>query len=253
MQFGDAAGLLGDFSTQDSSSTNEAPITASQNKKRKVLRRGDYAATQIFQPHGPCAIEKASLQGLWNVISKGNKYLEFYDYIAESSAVRRGVAISQFAQCMKHAMNNFREDRVKIVLRPEIYHRVKEVVDDIYPKLEVLDGGNLYKPNGGFNSLDYSGAAAKDEQQVEQASKYIYAWLNKKDDAFRAYLSILSGSGALFAAQVEEKILRSYVVVGSNGEESFVDAAKKRLCTEQGYRAGQEARDDLALTQAMDA
>ena len=249
---GDSAGLFGE-DTQESTDATQGSILPSQGKKRKVLRRGDYAATQIFQPHGPCQIEKATLEGLWNVITKGNKYLEYYHYIAETDKARQGVAISQFAQTMKHAIHHFREDRVRLALRPEIYEKVKQTVDDIYPKLEILDGGNLYRPKNGFASLDYSSATAKDDNHVEEAAKYIYDWLNKKNDAFRAYLTIFSGSGGIFAAQVEEKILRSYAVVGSSDAQNFTEAAKKRLCTEQGYRAAREAQDDLALTQAMGA
>ena len=181
---------------------------------------------------------------------KGNKYLEFYDYVAASDPVQKGVSMSQFAQCTKHAINHFREERMKIVLKPEIYEKVKAVVDDIYPSLEILDGGSQHKGHGGFSSLAYSAAEGKNEEQVTQAAKDIYAWLKKKDDPFRAYLQILSGSGALFAAQVEEKVIRSYVIAGNGSEEDFVDAAQKRLCTEQGYRAGEHAKDDFALTQA---
>ena len=39
-------------------------------------------------------IEKASLDGLWSVISKGNKYLEYYSYLADPDPMRKGVAIS---------------------------------------------------------------------------------------------------------------------------------------------------------------
>ena len=58
--------------SQDSANSqggSPAPIV----KKRK-LRRGDYHSTQMFQPHGACAIEKASLAGLWSVVSKGSKW-----------------------------------------------------------------------------------------------------------------------------------------------------------------------------------
>ena len=134
------------------------------------------------------------------------------------------------------------------VLRPEIYSKVKAVVDEIYPKLELLDGGSQHS-GGGFKSLGYTSRGSRDEGAIEQAAREVYAWLGKEQDAFRAYLQILSGGGIVFAAQVEEKMIRSYRAAGGLDENLFVQAASKRLCTDQGRRAGQSARDDLALTQ----
>ena len=134
------------------------------------------------------------------------------------------------------------------VLKPEIYSKVKAVVDEIYPKLELLDGGSQYS-GAGFKSLAYATRASRDERVIEQAARDVYAWLGKEADPFRAYLQILSGAGVVFAAQCEEKIMRSYRAAGGLDENLFVQAASKRLCTEQGRRAGQSARDDLALTQ----
>ena len=193
-------------------------------------------------------IEKASLEGLCSVVSKGSKYLEYHSYLADKDPMRIGVGISQNAQCLKHAMEHFREQRMEQVLRPEIYSKVKAVVDEIYPKLELLDGGSQYS-GGGFKSLGYTSRGSRDERAIEEAARGVYAWLGKESDAFRAYLQILSGGGIVFAAQVEEKMIRSYRAVGGLDENLFVQAASKRLCTEQGRRAGQSARDDLALTQ----
>ena len=193
-------------------------------------------------------IEKASLDGLCSVVSKGSKYLEYHSYLADKDPMRIGVGISQNAQCLKFAMDHFRESRMEQVLKPEIYSKVKAVVDEIYPKLELLDGGSQYS-GAGFKSLGYTSRASRDERAIEQAAREVHAWLGKDSDPFRAYLQILSGAGIVFAAQCEEKILRSYRAVGGLDENLFVQAASKRLCTEQGRRAGQSARDDLALTQ----
>ena len=193
-------------------------------------------------------IVQASLEGLWSVVSKGNKYMEYYSYLADPDPMRKGVSISQFAQCLKFAMDHFREGRMQQVLKPESESKVKAVVDEIYPKLELLDGGSQYS-GAGFKSLAYATRASRDERVVEQAARDVYAWLGREADPFRAYLQILSGSGVVFSAQCEEKVMRSYRAAGGLDENLFVQSASKRLCTEQGRRAGQSARDDLALTQ----
>ena len=218
-------------------------------KKRKMLRRADYASSQMFNPHNPSAIEIAPLESLWQVVSKGSKWTEFYSYLADDDAVRQGVAISQFAQTILHAMRQFREDRVRIILKDEIYKKVKAVVDELYPHFEVLDGGQRGGIGGGFGKLSKT-VIAKDEGQVDSAAKAIYEWLQKPSDPFRAYLQIMSGAGMSFAAQCEEKIMRSYIKHKPATVGLFALSAKKRLCSDEGTRAGQvQERDDMALTQ----
>ena len=38
---------------------------------------------------------------------------------------------------------HFRESRVRIILKEEVYAKVKDVADEIFPHLETLDGGYL--------------------------------------------------------------------------------------------------------------
>ena len=141
----DDEGLLGAYAPPSQSDGNGTHGTETPTK-RKMLRRADYASTQIYQPHAPSSIEKATLEALWNVVSKGNKYTTYYSYLADCDGARQGVAISQFAQTMKHAITHFREKRVQHILKAEIYEKVKASADEIYPHLEVLDGGYQRKP-----------------------------------------------------------------------------------------------------------
>ena len=66
---------------------------------------------------------------------------------------------------------------------PEIYSKVKAVVDEIYPKLELLDGGSQYSGSG-FKALSYANGGAKDERLIDQAARDVYAWLGKEADPF---------------------------------------------------------------------
>ena len=233
------------------SQRNEGAVVAagdSGSAKRLCLRRADYVATQMLQPHGPSAIEKAPLGALWSVVKGGNKWTEFYSYLAHPEAVRQGVAISQCAQTLKHAIAHFRESRVEHIMKQSIYAKVKQVTDEIYPHLEVLDGGYHYQGKGsGFAKLGRT-ITTKSEEEVEVACKAIYGWLKKPDDAFRAYLQIMSGAGVVYSAQCEEKVLRAYVTCGDYSQADFTKAATKRLCTDAGDAAMLEAsQDDRAL------
>ena len=108
----DDAGLLSElFGSQRSDGAVVASEGASA-AKRLFLRRADYVGSQIFQPHGPSPIEKAELGDLWDVVRQGNKWTEFYSYLAHPESARQGVAISQCAQTLKHAISHFKESRL---------------------------------------------------------------------------------------------------------------------------------------------
>ena len=81
----------------------------------------------LRQPHGPNPIEKATLEGLWGVVTHGSKYVEYYSYLADTDPMRQRVALSQFAQCLKHAMDHFRESHVKAVMKDEAYAKVEKL------------------------------------------------------------------------------------------------------------------------------
>ena len=243
----DDAGLLGNLSQRSDSAV--LPQNEESSAKRLCLRRADYVGTQIFQPHGPSPIEKAPLGDLWDVVRRGNKYTEFYSYLAHADPVRQGVAISQCAQTLKHAIRHFREGRVQLILQPSIYQKVQKVADELWPHLEVLDGGyNQKRLAGGFAKLSRP-ITTKSEEEVDKACCAVYAWLTKATCPFRAYLQIMSGAGVVYAAQCEEKVLRAYVVCAQVGEPKFADAAKARLCTDAGASFEHALQDDLALTQ----
>ena len=166
---------------------NEGAVVAagdSGSAKRLCLRRADYVATQMLQPHGPSAIEKAPLGALWSVVKGGNKWTEFYSYLAHPEAVRQGVAISQCAQTLKHAIAHFRESHVEHIMKQSIYVKVKQVTDEIYPHLEVLDGGYHQQGKGsGFAKLGRT-ITTKTEEEVEVACKAIFAWLKNRTMPF---------------------------------------------------------------------
>ena len=247
----DDAGLLSElFGSQRSEGAVVAQCAGeSVSAKRQCLRRADYVGSQIFQPHGPSPIEKAELGDLWDVVRQGNKWTEFYSYLAHPESARQGVAISQCAQTLKHAISHFKESRVHLILKDSVYTKVQESIDSISPHLEVLDGGYNYQGRGGGFARLGRTITVKSDEDVAKSSKALYEWLSKPQDAFRAYLQIMSGAGVVYAAQCEEKVLRAYVVVGKASVADFTSAAKARLCTEEGRAIVAVEKDDWALTQ----
>ena len=210
--------------------------------KRKILRRGDYVSTQIFQPHFPCAIEDAVPRELFKIAAAGSKYQEAFSNLAMADEYRQGVGISQFAQTVKHAIEAFRQGRMKAIIKEDVYENVKKVTDDIYPALAMLDGGRTGY-NHGFSALRAMPGKSRDE--VMTAAKKVTEWLSRSRCPFRAYLALSSSAGMSFAAQVEEKVARGYLE--TVGEEKFVAAAVARLSTAGSTTSG-SVRDDAGLT-----
>ena len=124
---GDDAGLLNDVLGVPRES-EKAIVEAGKEPavKRQCLRKADYLGSQIFMPHGPSSIEKAQLPMLWQVVEKGNKWTQYHSYLANPDKVRQGVAISQFAQTLKHSIRHFREGRMKLIMKPEFYEKIEK-------------------------------------------------------------------------------------------------------------------------------
>ena len=245
----DEAGLLGSFGgipASQSSQGSQGSMGGDNAAKRTCLRRADYVQSQMLQPHAPSQIEQAPLGPLWSLAKAGNKWTEHYTYLAHCDPLRQGVAISQAAQALKHAISHFRQERVKAVLKPDIYEKVRKVVDEIYPHLEKLDGGyNVQGKKQGFHSLGRQ-ATTRTDAEVETAAKALYKWFKKEACPFRGYLQIISGGGIVYVSQVEEKLMRAYFVCGGATEQSFILACKKRLCSDLS------ARDSAMLSQPQD-
>ena len=110
-------------------------------------------------------------------------------------------------------------------MQPGSCKTVRDVTDNIFPHLEVLDGG--YRQHGrasGFAKLGRT-ITTRTDVEVDASSKAIYEWLKKLEDPFRAYLQIMCGVGVVDSAQWEEKVLRAYVTCGGASEADCVNAS----------------------------
>ena len=87
----------------------------------------------------------------------------------------------------------------------------------------------------------------KGENEVTESATYVYNWLEKPTDPFRAYLAIMSGGGIVYDAQVQEKLMRAYIQECCPTPTRFIDSAKARLCTPAGAALAQSTPDDDGL------
>ena len=211
--------------SQAASTSEQAPEEPA-SKRRNYVARGDYASTQIFEPFKPCGIEEMNPASMFTMAEKGSRYVTHHSHFADVDPYRQGIAISQFAQLMKHVCDRFRSDRIKHMLRPELYARIKVVVDELYPHFEILDGGQLRRVVRGSSQLRAS--SLKPINDVEVAVKNVVQWLSKDKDPLRGFMAAFSCEGVTYAGQVEEKLARGYLL--KVGSPAFLTAARMRLC-----------------------
>ena len=207
-------------------SASDKPVDEPPSKRRNYVSRGDYISTSIFEPFRPCGLEEMSPACVFTMAEKGSRYVTHHSHFADADPYRQGIAISLFAQLMKHVCDKFRSDRVKHILRADLYARIKVVVDEHYPHFDILDGGPLRRVVRGSKQLRAS--SLKPINDVEVAVKSVVHWLSKEKDPLRGFMAAFSLEGVSYAGHVEEKLVRGYLA--KVGHSSFLAAAKMRLC-----------------------
>ena len=209
-------------------------------KKRRVMRRGDYAQSQLMNPHRPSNVEQIDLDRLWAVVTKGNEWVQAHSYLCDEKPERVGVAISQFAQTLKHAIQHFREGRVQACFSEPMIAKVKAVVDPLYEHLEVLDGGALR--TRGFAALS-QGPPNRSIDEIKTSAAYVYNWLKQERCDFRSYLARLGAGSIIDQSQCEEKVMRAYLSTNITLD-TFQGAACARLSGTETAAPAQTADDD---------
>ena len=257
-RFGDAEGLFGasQIDLGDGMRGVKRAIPPDSAERRKTLSRSDYIAVQGPRPHNPTAIDEMSLSDLWKVISSGNDWTSYFSYLADPDRRKQGVAISQFAQVMKHAIDHLKRPRLKNMIKDDVYERIISKANIIYPHFEVLDGGSDYWQQRGRTVHLSSGInrrPPKDVDAVTASAKAIHTWLMEPQCPLRAWMAISSGNGIVYVAQCDEKSHRAYLRASGSvtiSQDVYAAAAVERLCTSGGMAPMPDGeRDDLALTQ----
>ena len=225
-----------DLPTLSQASGSDQPVREPPTKRRNFVGRGDHLSTTIFEPYRPCGLEELSANFLYDKALKGTRWVCHHSNLADSDPYRQGVSISLFAQLMKHVCDKFRSERIKAMLVPALYERIKIVVDELYPHFAVLDGGPLFRVTRGSRQLRAS--SLRPMNDVDLAVKAVVQWLRKEKDPLRGFMAAFCLEGLSYAGCVEEKLLRGYL--GKVGHEAFLAAARQRLCQD----ASINLRDD---------
>ncbi len=212
--------------------------------KRRKLLKGDYIAAVLFENTRPGVLEQSKIDKLWEMVAGGSKYADYHSYLASDEAERRGTALSQFAEALRCSIEHLRQERVQVLLKPEVASKINAVADALYPHFKVLDGGPAPVAYGKKRLVEDQ-RAHKSPEEVATSAGAIYDWLMRKECPFRSYLARVGGSGVNYAAQAQEKTARAYVHHGtSRGKDGMVMDAKARLCQADGASGASESQDD---------
>jgi len=201
-------------------------------EKRKMLRRYDHLASQALNPFGVSELEKASLAQIWGLIKQGNKGTDYFAEWADADKYRKGIAVSRLAQVLTTAIQILEDTKFRTLLEKTIYDKAMEEAKSMKPYLELLNCGKASQTARKItmSSLGQTETAAKSENDVREAAKRIYNWLEEKNSTLRGLLSFLSQGGVFYAASCAEKGARSYIKHGGDSIKTFEDSAIARLC-----------------------
>ena len=230
------AGLFADVA-QDTT-----PTDTSTEKKRNKLYPYDSVASQLFDPWGRSAITRATLPDLWKAAIAGTKKVEYHSHFAAdqaSDAWHVGAAISQTAQVMLAAIEEFKKGDVHQLIKPDMYKKVLAEMDSLTPALNTLNFG---KGSQTLNSAVSMSTLKKRKNETEQpqsskpptdeevqaAAKKMYQWLTSQNSALRAMLMILAGQGTYYSAHAAEKVARACITQKPATAEDFQAAALTR-------------------------
>ena len=247
----DAAGLFAPAADVES----VAGSSAAPKGPRTQLTAIDTVASQVFNPWGASVFEKMNLSEVWQASSKGNKWTKYFtEFAAEEGPTRefkRGVAISRLAEIILEAIHKIQTSEIKDVIKPELLSKVNAEANALKPALIILNAGK-----GSHKAADapVSFASAKkrhrdgapvvknhSHEDIEGSAKAVYAWLKKEASPLRAVLHILSGAGVYYAANVQEKVARSWIETNAISESDVVRAVLARQAASSSSAASSAA------------
>ena len=238
---GDADGLFA------KAMAGKRAIDEEDSDKRKLLRRYDHLAVQALNPFGVSDLDKATLSQLWEVIKNGNKTTSYFAEWADSTAYRKGIAVSRLAEVLEKTIEVLKDPKFKELLNKTIMEEALKEATILSAHLANLNGGKSSQTERKvtMSTLGKKDGPTKPQSAVEISAKYLYDWLAQETSTLRGLISFLSQGGVFFAAHCAEKGARSYVKCGGEKQEDFVAAAVARLCKKETQE--EEAPDDSSI------
>ena len=210
-------------------------------------------AVQALNATGESKIGVVSLKTMWTMLKTGNKAVKHHSNLAAEDPFRQGVGISQLADTLLAAFAKIKSEKVKQVIREDIYAKAMKEIDTLTPHPKVLNAGpRKFTRRVGVASLRSSASSSSAEppappvppEDAARSARGIHAWLMLPTTPARGLLSLIGAGGVFYAAQVQDRAARAYVEHGGITVDDFIAAVQLRLASPDGEEVAEADVDD---------
>ena len=188
---------------------------------RTMLKNMDTLAWQACDPYGPSVVDDASLDDIWKIICKGNKWAKFFAEIASPEDERKGIFLSRFCQTLANIIDEIghRED-LRACIKEDVLEAAMVEARVLLPHLKLLNAGKTSlkeKDSETIGGLKRRRVQAPDgivgptESQLQESSKVLYEYIKKGTDSdLRMLIQFLSAGGMFWAGQCMDLSAQSW-------------------------------------------
>ena len=235
--------------------SSEAPT-----ERRTKLRSYDATAAQLLNPYGASCAQHMSIKEIWTAVAEGSYKAMFHSELAATEttggAYRVGVGLSRVAESLLCAITQLQSEVYQKVLLPDLLKAALSEGKNLEPHLKVLNAGKGGKAEEttalGFNKARAAHSREKmapqhSQEQVKQAAVFVHKWLLVKKSPLRSLISVLSGHGAFYAAQMNDKVARGWVEHKPATRQDAEEAAEARRAKDASGVAGTGGGDSDAM------
>ncbi len=178
-----------------------------------------------------------------DAMANGNKAASFFGDSCDPLSKRKGVAISRLSEVQLLNGEKLQQEDYKKHINKELYNAAMAEFTALEPSFKVLMGKGLSMEDdettetvGRIAYASSSSTNYKKKEDVDNAVKKVYEWLDKPTSRLRSLTALLSGGGLFYVASVHEKCHRAYIQHGYTVED------KQQVVKEDDYAAWARAR-----------
>ena len=214
-------------------------------EKRIKLKSYDQMPHQLLNANGESGINETTLPKLSSAMASGNKAVAYFSELCDPIQKRKGIAISRLSEVQLKNGEKLQHDNYKNNINTKLYEAAMKEFKALEPSFRVLMGKGISMDDDDtvetVGRIAYGSSSNKDYKKAEdvnQAVKVVYEWLEQPASKLRSLTALLSGGALFYVASVHEKCHRAYINHGYTmddkqekvTEEDYADWARARLC-----------------------
>ena len=201
-------------------------------KRRRRFKSCDLAPVQLLNPMQESDAERCTSPQLWKALCAGNQGKEAFSELCFDESEHRIVGISRMAEVYLHAIERIESSRnTAVFLKEDIVCKIQAEIMQLKPHLRVLNiKAVLQREAQSLHHLAHLRArgGGVDAARLEEAARFVHAWLLKEDSILRDVMAYLAGAGVFWNAWVFDRSTRAFVEVKNISADTFVEIVSIR-------------------------